>query len=359
MAAAVYHWNWSRTSYRELACSLLAGHFIECSCYVTGVNFTGFKSLPQGVMPLFNLPVTTINQDGSFFVGLHETPGRSGQASIDRCRSQLLYEIHGKRYYNSDVGTIIDQIKLEQATPTWYMPAILGVDKPPATTKVGITAKGGYQTETPYCVVELDAVENVQLLERQLRHYLDTDSMSLLKFTTSGVASTNLNFQDEATLDVRIFAEAATEEALSPAKFLRPCWNVVIMTFPGGKFALDARQGAPRGPLSDPWEGPPPYLEYFVTTLPLSPINHVAHLPYLSKSIPIAQPEDTTPYVFEQEVSETTDARPLSDFGPTVTAPLGYIVHARSGDKESDCNVGFYVRNADKYPWLQSRPALC
>lgn len=65
---------------------------------------------------------------------------------------------------------------------------------------------------------------------------------------------------------------------------------------------------------------------------------------------------DTTPYVLEQEVNETTNAicRPLSDFGPTVTAPLGYIVHARSGDKGSDCNFGFYVRNADEYPWLQS-----
>jgi hypothetical protein len=167
--------------------------------------------------------------------------------------------------------------------------------------------------------------------------------MSLLKFTTSGVASTNPNSQDEATLDVRIFAQAPTELALSPAKFLRPCWNIVMMTYPGATFAVDARQGVPK-----------PYLEYFVTTLPLSLINHVAHLSSLNKSIPIAPPEDTTPYVFEQEVSETANARPLSDFGPTVTAPLGYIVHARSGDKGSDCNVGFYVRNADEYPWLQS-----
>jgi hypothetical protein len=108
---------------------------------------------------------------------------------------------------------------------------------------------------------------------------------------------------------------------------------------------VDARHGLPK-----------PYLEYFVTTLPLSHINHVAHLPSLSKAIPIAPPMDTTRYVLAQEVNETTNAicRPLSDFGPTVTAPLGYIVHARSGDKGSDCNVGFYVRNVDEYPWLQS-----
>jgi hypothetical protein len=45
--------------------------------------------------------------------------------------------------------------------------------------------------------------------------------------------------------------------------------------------------------------------------LPLSRINHVARLPSLSKSIPIAPSEDTTPYIFEQEVSETANARPV------------------------------------------------
>jgi hypothetical protein len=104
------------------------------------------------------------------------------------------------------------------------MSAISGlITKPPATTKVGITAKGGYQTEAHYFVVGLDTADKVQLLERQLRHCLDTDSMSLLKFTTSGTASTNPNSHDEATLDVRIFAQTPTEEALSSAKFLRPC----------------------------------------------------------------------------------------------------------------------------------------
>lgn len=60
------------------------------------------------------------------------------------------------------------------------------------------------------------------------------------------------------------------------------------------------------------------------------------------------------PYVFEPEMSETTNTRPPSDFSPRVTAPLGYIVHAHSDDKRTDCNVGFYARNADGYLWLQS-----
>lgn len=128
-------------------------------------------------------------------------------------------------------------------------------------------------------------------------------------------------------------------KVLSPANLLTPCWNIVMMTHPGATFAVRARQGV----LT-------PYIEYFVATLPLSHITHVADSPNLSKSIPIAPPEDTMPYVFEPEMSETTNTRPPSDFSPRVTAPLGYIVHAHSDDKRTDCNVGFYVRNADEYP---------
>lgn len=237
----------------------------------------------------------------------------------------------------------IDQIKLEQRGPDSVYVSNIGFDKPLATTKVGITAKSGFQAEVHYFVTGLDAVEKIKLLERQLRDYLDTDKLSLLKFTTSGGSSPNPNSQDEATLDVRIFAQAPTEEALSPKNFLRRCWNIVMMTYPGATFAVDARQGVPK-----------PYLEYFVTTLPLSHVNHVTHLPSLNKSVPISPPTDTVPYVFEQEIEEPTDVKPIHEFGPFTTAPLGYIVHSRSGDKGSDCNVGFYVRHADEYPWLRS-----
>ena len=42
------------------------------------------------------------------------------------------------------------------------------------------------------------------------------------------------------------------------------------------------------------------------------------------------------------------------DWGPTVKGPLGWIVHARSGDKGSNANVGFWVRHRDEYEWLRS-----
>lgn len=33
---------------------------------------------------------------------------------------------------------------------------------------------------------------------------------------------------------------------------------------------------------------------------------------------------------------------------------MGWIVHARSGDKGSNANVGFWVRSSEEYEWLRS-----
>lgn len=116
-----------------------------------------------------------------------------------------------------------------------------------------------------------------------------------------------------------------------------------MQSYPGATFAVDTRQAAPK-----------PYYEYWVTIMPQDSAKHVAHVPYKSLSIPIASPTDTEDFVTDQESYETRGAVDLSQFGPTVKAPLGYTVHARSGDKGSDCNVGFFVRNDDEWDWLRS-----
>ncbi|GMG28671.1 unnamed protein product [Aspergillus oryzae] len=59
-------------------------------------------------------------------------------------------------------------------------------------------------------------------------------------------------------------------------------------------------------------------------------------------------------YPIQRPSYETKIPIPLSQFGAKEAAPLGSIVHARSGDKGDNSNLGFFVRNSDEYPWLQS-----
>lgn len=90
----------------------MAGHFIECSTYVTGGNFTGFKSLPGKSVDL-SFPVIEIDPDGSFIV-TKQIRG-DGIVSVDTCKAQLLYEIQGPYYYNSDCVAELTNIKIEDA----------------------------------------------------------------------------------------------------------------------------------------------------------------------------------------------------------------------------------------------------
>lgn len=111
IGCAAYHFGWSQQSYAELAHAFVAGHFIECSTYVTGGNFTGFKSLPGASLNL-GFPIVEMGKNGEFIVTKQK--GRDGIVTADTCKAQLLYEIQGPYYYNSDVVAILDKIQIRE-----------------------------------------------------------------------------------------------------------------------------------------------------------------------------------------------------------------------------------------------------
>jgi hypothetical protein len=208
---------------------------------------------------------------------------------------------------------------------------------------VGITARGGFQAEAHYFLCGLDIEEKARLLENQVRAALDQTKYHCLRFRTNGRCPVDPKNQDAATVDLRIFAQAKSEEDLAKAKFLRPITDTIMQSYPGATFAVDVRQAIPR-----------PYYEYWVSLLSQRNVKHVCHIPEKNLDIPIDPPTDTLDFLHSQTTYETANPLSLSTFGPTEWVPLGYVIHARSGDKGSDCNVGFFVRNADEYEWLQS-----
>lgn len=98
--------GWQRTDYDKLANALVAGHLIECSTYVTGGCFSGFKSLKSRWHSL-GFPLAEIGTAEEVVI----TKQRSTQGilTVYTCTARLLYEIQGLYYYNSDVTAIIDQ----------------------------------------------------------------------------------------------------------------------------------------------------------------------------------------------------------------------------------------------------------
>lgn len=126
-------------------------------------------------------------------------------------------------------------------------------------------------------------------------------------------------------------------------RFLKPIVDNIMQSYPGATFHLDTRQAFAKE-----------YYEYWVSIIPQSAARHVCHLPWKAGLVEIEPPADTVEFLYEQPTYETESPVNLSSLGPATTAPLGYVVHARSGDKGSDSNVGFFVRNADEWAWLRS-----
>ncbi|KAH6663997.1 hypothetical protein F5X68DRAFT_251252 [Plectosphaerella plurivora] len=340
IGCSAYHFGWEREAYQELAAAFVAGHFIECSTYVTGGNFSGFKSLPGDTSNL-GFPIVEMSSNGHFYITKQREHG--GMVTVDTCKAQLLYEIQGPLYYNSDVVARLDEIRIEQAGKDRVLVTnVLGI-KPPPTTKVGITAKGGFQAEAHYFLCGLDIEEKADLLERQVRSLLDESKYHCLKFRVNGRCPENPRNQDAATVDLRIFAQSKREEDLCIANFFRPVTDTIMQSYPGATFAVDARQAAPK-----------PYYEYWVSLLPQASAKHVVYLPSKGLEIPIDAPTDTLEFVHSQESYDASSPIDLASLGPTTRAPLGYVAHARSGDKGSDCNVGFFVRHDDEWDWLRS-----
>lgn len=181
------------------------------------------------------------------------------------------------------------------------------------------------------------------MLERQVRVALEESKYHCLKFRANGRCPENPNTQDAATVDLRIFAQSKDEAALAPSNFFRPVTDTIMQSYPGATFAVDARQAVPKE-----------YYEYWVALLPQQSVKHTCYVPHRGLEIPIPAPTDTQDFLYEQDTYETSNPINLNYLGPTTRAPMGHVVHARSGDKGSDCNVGFFVRNADEWDWLRS-----
>lgn len=99
---------------------------------------------------------------------------------------------------------------------------------------------------------------------------------------------------------------------------------------------------------------PKPFMEIFPALINLNLLNHQAKLFPDGPEMQIPPPSITQKQPVQRPSYETLRPIPLETFGTTQLAPLGSIVHARSGDKANNSNIGFFVRHEDEYSWLRS-----
>lgn len=350
IGACMWWHSWNRhEDFDQTAGSLVAGHLIECSSYVCGGYYSGFKNLFEGCEN-HGFPIASINKDGTFT--LSKEPNTGGEMSVGTASSQLLYEIQGPRYYGSDVVALLEGIVMEQVGKDEVLVRGIRGSPPPTTTKVGITGFGGYQAEFHYYLCGLDLKEKADWTERQIRHSIgkNISKFSRLEFSLNGWCQEDPENQDYATADFRILVQTKDEKAIGEGSmigFQRWCMENFLQSAPGASIENDLRQTSPK-----------PFYDYWPSLLPQSEIQHVTNLIWTGEKIDIPPARTLQDYgkTYEtrQWTYDTKEPADLTSFGPTTRGPLGWIVLGRSGDKGSDANVGLFTRQQDEYEWLKS-----
>ncbi|EFY95317.1 DUF1446 domain protein [Metarhizium robertsii] len=349
LAAAAWWHGWEETDYDELAGALVAGHLIECSTYATGGNFSGAYKYPVDALINLGPPIAEVAHQGECVITKHEELG--GFVTPDTVRCQLLYELQGNIYLNSDVKADLGGVKVQpQAAKNRVHVSGVRGHPPPPTTKLAVFYKGGYQLEILMnaCGYATDHKWDVQ--EAQVKSKLDEwgllDSLDVLDFQRVGTPQENPVSQLASTTYMRIFAQAKDR---SVCRAVAGAWNFVFMShFPGAHCSWDLRTLEPK-----------PFLGYLPTLVDQAEISEAATVLTSAddasklRRMPVGPPRITEPLLPRLNY-ETADPVPLASFGPKTMRPLGDVVLGRSGDKGGNVNLGLFVQTRDQFDWLRS-----
>ncbi|KAJ9646688.1 hypothetical protein H2204_000380 [Knufia peltigerae] len=342
MGAAAWHFGWSmEEQYDELAGALLAGHLIECGAYVVGANFSGFKDFLDDLVDVA-FPIAEIDAQGRCVITKSSTGG--GHVTAETVKAQTLYELQGHLYLNPDVVADLSMIQIEDEQDFPNRVRVTGIvgHPPPPTTKAMFAAPGGYQAEATFFINGLDVDAKAQMMKNQLQHIFRKNKFSKLSIELYGSEVKNPDSQQAGTVQLRIFAQAREKRDIVARNFKTPIYALRMQSYPGYHMNLDFRTMDPK-----------PFMEIFPAIIPLSAIQHQVDLGD-GELIDIKAPSKTAEYPTIRPSYETENPVDLASLGVTVQAPLGSIVHARSGDKADNTNVGFFVRHEDEYAWLRT-----
>lgn len=139
-------------------------------------------------------------------------------------KCQMLYEIQGNVYLNSDVTAILDHVQIKQeGKDRVRFSGIKGLPPPP-TTKLAVFFQGGYESQSLANFAGYSTRRKHKLYETQIRKRLEerdlTKEFDILEFQMIGSARPDPRRMFEATSYSRIFAQAKRPEPLSALKLI-------------------------------------------------------------------------------------------------------------------------------------------
>ena len=321
---AVARFGWTYASLDELAGAVVAGHVLECGAQATGGNFSGFRTLDHSA-PL-GFPIAEIAADGSSVITKHD--GTGGAVTVDTITAQLVYEIQSAQYLGPDVTTLLDSIELTQSGPDRV--AITGVQgmSPPAQLKVCVNEHGGFRNSVEFVLTGLDVEAKADWVRTELTRSLAHSPPASVTWDRTSTPHLDADTEEAASCLLRCTVKDPSASAVG-REFTAPAVELALASYPG--FTMTG----PPAPAT-------PYGIYRAEYVDRAAVAHtVVHAD--GRREVIGDPAEVVSTTATHEQGRRPSPYPAPQDQLTRRVPLGTFVHARSGDKGGDANLGLWV----------------
>ncbi|MDQ1249931.1 MAG: hypothetical protein QG597_4308 [Actinomycetota bacterium] len=327
-----------------IAGAVVAGHVIECGAQATGGNYPFFTDVPGAEHPGF--PIAEVAADGTCVITKHWDTG--GLVSVGTVTAQLLYEVGSPTYLTPDGTAVFDTIRPELVGCNRVRLSGTHGEPAPQRLKVAMTRLGGFRNTVELILTGLDIDAKADLLLRStagvtLAQALELAPPALAEASRWDVAELDVRLLRRDTADAPSLAAAQamlriTVKDPDAAKVVKPITAALIESglsnYPGFYAAAPPAGGTPVAVLW-PTSVDPAHVRVEVA-LDSEPIAVPAGVADPAAATPATPAEPALPS------AQHGDAQPDPDV-PTVRAPLGALVGARSGDKGGIANIGVWI----------------
>ncbi|MDA8196707.1 MAG: DUF1446 domain-containing protein [Actinomycetota bacterium] len=340
MGPAISYHHWGRDDYDQLAGALVAGHIIECGSQACGGNYSFLDEVKDE--GLFGLPIAEILSDGSSIITKSANSG--GLVSIGTITSQLLYEIGSPFYLNPDVIADFRTIDITETAVNEVTVSKVKGYPPTEDLKVSLLVDGGYKNSMTAVITGLDPEKKAELLIKHLKLKIDLSQFDSFETQFLPGAKANPQSNEEANSYLKI-SVTSSSEGLAGRTFSNSIVELALSNYAG------FHATTPPTPATRFDRYIPALINRQLTTETMSfigsvnvseTIGHPLDFSTISDLMDLEAEEGSVKVGFEGGVDD-------NDF---VTAPLGSIVGARSGDKGGDCNIGLFTKSRESYDWL-------
>ena len=333
---AIARFGWDRTAYDELAGAVVAGHVIECGAQACGGNFSGFQALGLDATPI-GFPVAEIRADGSSVITKHAQTG--GAVTLDTVTAQLVYEVQSTEYLGPDVTVRLDSIELSADGADRVRISGVRGEAPPASLKVCVNELGGFRNSIEFVLTGLEIEAKADFVRVQMEAALAARPPASVGWILASTEHLDATTEEAASARLRCVVKDADPAVVGRA-FTAPAIELALASYPGFHVMAPPSEGTPYG-------------IYRAAYVDQAAVEHVVVHADGTRQVVHPPTEMSDPAADSAaDLAESKDSLAFAGQAPadefTRRMPLGALVHARSGDKGGDANIGLWVDRSAK-----------